>query len=69
MSKPAKMAEVYTRNTSQSGSTMLDKIAAITPIGGSPSLDEIFKDKGIHNRFNVSASELFRQDKLKHGGK
>jgi hypothetical protein len=61
VSRPAKMAEVYTRNTPEGGTTMLDRIAGKTPIGGSPSLDEIFKDKGANNVFNISPVEAHRQ--------
>lgn len=63
MTRPAKVEE---RNT-EGGSTFLDQIAGITPISGSPSLDEQFGNG--RNPFNVSASELFRKDKLKQGGK
>lgn len=51
-----------------SGGTFLDSIAAVTKIGGpGASLDTQFGNG--RNPFNVSASELFRRDKLKHGGK
>jgi hypothetical protein len=61
MSRPADVGEAYKRNMPQGGSTSLDRIAGITPIGGSPSLDEIFRDKGTNNVFNISPVEAQRQ--------
>ena len=68
MSRPAKVVEVYKRDErdTQGGSTSLDWIAAVTPIGGSASLDQQFGNG--KNPFNVSATERFTQDQI-HGGK
>jgi hypothetical protein len=51
------------------GSTFLSELAKMTPIHGSPSLDEQFKDKGTNNRFNISPVEADRQMRNKLRGR
>jgi hypothetical protein len=48
---------------------MGDLIGEITKIEGSPSLDELFRDKGTRNRFNIGPREAARQmeEKIRNG--
>jgi len=59
-------AKLYEGDLSQHGSTTGSEIARMTKIHGSPSLDQLFRNKGTRNKFNVSATELDRQ--LKRSG-
>jgi hypothetical protein len=49
----------------------IDLVDAMTRIHGSPSLDELFRDKGSNNCFNISSVEADRQmkNKIRNGGK
>lgn len=41
--------------------TFVDSLARMTKIVGSPSLDELFRDKGSNNCFNIGPVEADRQ--------
>jgi hypothetical protein len=70
MSKPADVAEAYRRSTPPGGGTSLDQISGATPIAGSASLDEQFRDRGANNPFNVSLTEADRlmKETIRRGG-